>query len=554
MQPDLPETYYLDNVHTLMAHLRRVYSDILDAGQLRFLDRFDALGDDASKLCIRLLNRSHACYRRGKLGYREIESLDAAIAELAQQGFIELNGDIDRPVLLALYTLPELRAQMSAGQLADGLGKLRRGELEVLLLEQDDDAFYERLRQADDLLRLCCRDEYQLCQMLFFGNLNQSMTDFVLNDLGLYRYESYLIDPEHRPYRNNAEIQQHWQLYQLQTLFELGDSSDRVQLRELCRLVPTGIDKQAPGFRKNEQLRYEIARQLERLGDLKTASKLYRQCLLPPSRERRARIAAQRDRPQKALELCQHIIAHPLDEQELQFACQFALRLCKRHGYEEPVAAAQLHITHQPQIVELELDYHESVETAVADHYRDAEAGSHCAYVENSLFNGVLGLLLWDVIFAPLPGAFYNPFQHRPSDFYAHDFGARRQQLLSRTWDSISANDDIWRIVQQRWQHKQGLMNPLVNWQGLELDLLRLALERIEHAHWRAIFDRILLDLRNNRAGFPDLVHFPAAGGYCLIEVKGPGDSLQKNQQRWMQYFAGHDIPHQLARVTWRKR
>jgi hypothetical protein len=554
MQPDLPETYYLDNVLTLFEHVRRVYGDLLETRQLAFLDDFAALSDDASKLCIRLLNRSHDCYRRGKLDYREIESLDAAIAELAQQGFIELNGDIDRPGLLALYTLPELRAQMGVGQLTDGSGKLRRSELEALLLEQDDDAFFERLPQTDDLLRLCCRDEYQLCQMLFFGNLNQSMTDFVLNDLGLYQYENYLIDPEHRPYRNNAEIQQHWQLYQLQTLFELGDSSDRVKLRELCRLVPTGIDKQAPGFRKSEQLRYEIARQLERLGDLKTASKLYRQCLLPPSRERSARIAAQRDRPQEALELCQHIITQPLDEQELQFACQFALRLCKRHGYDEPAAAAQLCITHQPQIVELELDYHESVETAVADHYRDAEAGSHCTYVENSLFNGVLGLLLWDVIFAPLPGAFYNPFQYRPSDFYAHDFFARRQQLLSHSWDSINDNDDIWRIVQQRWQQKQGLMNPLVNWQGLELDLLRLALERIEHAHWRVIFERILLDLRNNRAGFPDLVHFPAAGGYCLVEVKGPGDNLQKNQQRWMQYFAGHDIPHQLARVTWRKR
>ena len=35
------------------------------------------------------------------------------------------------------------------------------------------------------------------------------------------------------------------------------------------------------------------------------------------------------------------------------------------------------------------------------------------------------------------------------------------------------------------------------------------------------------------------------------VEVKGPGDALQKNQRRWMQYFAQHGIPHRLARVTW---
>jgi hypothetical protein len=123
--------------------------------------------------------------------------------------------------------------------------------------------------------------------------------------------------------------------------------------------------------------------------------------------------------------------------------------------------------------------------------------------------------------------------------------------LLAQTWASISNNDDIWRIVSARWQQKQGLMNPLVNWQDINLEIIRIALERIDYLHWRAVFDRILRDLRNNSSGFPDLVHFPAVGGYRLIEVKGPGDSLQKNQQRWMQYFHQHGIPHQLARVTW---
>ena len=129
---------------------------------------------------------------------------------------------------------------------------------------------------------------------------------------------------------------------------------------------------------------------------------------------------------------------------------------------------------------------------------------------------------------------------------------ADASSLLQQAWSGINSNEDIWQVVKKRWRQKQGLMNPLVNWQGLDLDLIELALERIDHAHWRAVFERILQDLRNNRAGFPDLVHFPSAGGYCLIEVKGPGDSLQKNQQRWMQYFDEHGIPHQLTRVTWR--
>ena len=59
MQPDLPESYYLDNVIILFKHVTRVYADLLEARQLEFLDSFSALGDDASKLCVRLLSSSH---------------------------------------------------------------------------------------------------------------------------------------------------------------------------------------------------------------------------------------------------------------------------------------------------------------------------------------------------------------------------------------------------------------------------------------------------------------------------------------------------------------
>ena len=135
MQTDLPETYYLDNVLTLFAHVRRVYADILDPEPLQFLERFDMLSADASKLCIRLLNRSHDCYRISKLHYNEIVSLQTAISELAQSGFIELNANIDRPDLLSLYTLTELRKLMSDYPALSVHGKLRRSELESALIE-----------------------------------------------------------------------------------------------------------------------------------------------------------------------------------------------------------------------------------------------------------------------------------------------------------------------------------------------------------------------------------------------------------------------------------
>jgi len=343
-------------------------------------------------------------------------------------------------------------------------------------------------------------------------------------------------------------------LQQLAALLDQVDLDDSGLLCELFDTIPGEIDPLAPAFRKSERLRYQIARQIERNRDLPEALERYRQCALPPCRERMTRILAQQGEIEAALELCAQIVADPIDETELQFAGPFAARLGRKHARQTPAAIDKTMAACQPEIENLALEYQDSVELAAAAHYNALDAAETCYYVENSLFNGVLGLLIWDVIFAPLPGAFFNPFQHRPSDFYAPDFCARRADLLRQAWDAARGIGAMRRIVKLRWQQKFGIMNPLVNWPALNPTLIELALDRIERAHWHAIFERILQDLRNNRAGFPDLVHFPPAGGYCLIEVKGPGDTLQKNQQRWLDYFDRQAIPHRLARVAWRDR
>ena len=547
MLPDLPESYYHDNVLTLFAHVENLYSDLLGAEMLEFFARFGDLNVDAQRLYIRLLNRTHDWFRLSKLNYAEIGSIELAIEALQNHDLLRVNDAIDAETLFALFTKAELVAASKQPQLK----KLARSDLVSRLLQEENRKVIRRLAECDVLLRVRHRDRYQIAQMLFFGNLNQSMTDFVLRDLGLYQFESYPIDLEHRPYRSAEEIDQHWALYQLQAELDGADLADTGLLRQLYSHIPAAIDPVAPAYRKGERLRYEIARQVERNGELDRALELYRPCQIHPARERITRILAQQDNPGEALERCIEIIHDPIEDAEIQFACQFSARLEKRHQL-EPVPDLDTHrLNHQPETEDLQLNYADSVEMVVANEY-NAKAGETCChYVENTLFNAVFGLLFWEVIFAPLPGAFFNPFQYRPSDFYAPDFYHRRRDMIDQVWSSMQDNDAMGEIVRQRWRQKQGLMNPLVHWSYLEPELIERALERIEFAHWRAIFERMLRDLRNNRTGFPDLVHFPAEGGYCLIEVKGPGDSLQKNQQRWMQYFSEHGIPHRLTRVTW---
>jgi len=547
MPTELPESYYLDNVKTLFDHVETVYADILDPEYTNFLDRFNNLSEDAKKLNIRLLNRSNLIFRLSKLNYPEIKSLSNAVEELETADLINLNPDIDDESIITLFNKAEL---IEHSENSASFKALKRSELEAHLLSNANKSFLERLISSDLFIEVLNKDIYQLLQMIFFGNLNQSMTDFVLRDLGLNQFENYLIDLKNRPYQSSEEIEQHWLLHQLDTAIELSDVDHIDTLTECFRLIPEYDNLQSSLSRKSDRLKFEIARQIERIGVLDTAMLLYRDCQLPPCRERQARIHHKQGNFQTSLEICRTILASPFEESEQQFALEFGARLIKQNKL-KAIPEISTSQRYQPSMIELKLDYNDSVEQAVVEYYNEESIDQQACYLENTLFNGVLGLLIWEAIFTPVPGAFYNPFQYRPSDFYAFDFVQKRQHIFEPLWNSIQNNDDIWQIISERWKAKQGLANPLVDWQHLDLEILQLALQRIPHAHWMSIFERVLLDLRNNRSGFPDLIVFPPMKGYQLVEVKGPGDSLQKNQQRWMQYFAQHGIPHCIARVSW---
>ena len=70
--------------------------------------------------------------------------------------------------------------------------------------------------------------------------------------------------------------------------------------------------------------------------------------------------------------------------------------------------------------------------------------------------------------------------------------------------------------------------------------------------HLKRIFERLLFDLKSNRSGLPDLIQFfPESRHYRMLEIKGPGDRIQDNQQRWLEYFLKHGIPAEVIYVSW---
>jgi hypothetical protein len=189
------------------------------------------------------------------------------------------------------------------------------------------------------------------------------------------------------------------------------------------------------------------------------------------------------------------------------------------------------------------------VEELVGEHL--ASSSAPALYVENALINSLFGLLFWDAIFAPVPGAFFHPFQSAPVDLLEADFRARRAERVASSFaqlDSGAYRQTILAI----FEAKHGLQAPFIAWKLITRELLCIALSCVPASHLRALFERLLADLQLNRTGLPDLIQFwPDEARYRMIEVKAPGDRLQDNQVRWLRFCAANDIPVSVCHVRW---
>jgi hypothetical protein len=172
-------------------------------------------------------------------------------------------------------------------------------------------------------------------------------------------------------------------------------------------------------------------------------------------------------------------------------------------------------------------------------------------FVENTLINSLFGLLCWEAIFAPVSGAFFHRFQVGPMDLFSPTFRQRRGALFDRCLEQLDSGCYL-QIIKDNFLVKQGIRSPFVSWGVVTEDLLDTALACIPAAHLRHYFERLLSNLPENRSGLPDLVQFwIGEKRYRMIEVKGPGDRLQDNQQRWMEFCIDHELPVAVCHVRW---
>lgn len=550
--PDLAPDYYLTNFRFMLDWVWERYADLLNDDERYFIQAFHQLEHDAQCLLVRLSSRKGPVFRRDKLHYTEIVSLDAAAQQLLDANLIRIDTLHSLDTLANHLTKPELLALF--GEHLAGLKQARKELLIQTLGAHFPDARTWQGWTNNQFGAAWYLDNQTTISnflLLFFGNAYQDLTEFVLQDLGLFRYENYTIDHQHRLFNSRAELEQYRQLLQLREQLELADSTEA--LLQISTQLPTQLFEQCPSEklqRRRAKLCNQLAYELERAGEHAHALALYQQSHLPPARERRVRLLEKQNHFTDAWSLLKQLLEAPQDEQELQIAQRMAPRLAKKAGVifnKQKPAEPRTQLLTLPKLID-EQGNALRVEEVVRLSLHTAE--TPCVYAENALLGGLFGLWLWPEMFRGIEGAFANPFQSAPLDLYQENFAANRPGITT-LWTQFDS-DHYRHSIRQTWVEKNNIANHFVNWNFLTSELLDIALHAIPARHLKLIFERLLFDIKNNRSGLPDLIQFyPQQNTYRMIEVKGPGDRIQDNQQRWLDYFAQHAIPAEVCYVRW---
>ncbi|MBP1124666.1 hypothetical protein JOE32_001133 [Pseudomonas sp. PvP025] len=535
--------YYLHNFRQVLHWLGQRYADLLDADEEHFIQQFDRLPQPSQALLVRMVMRKGVHFRAGKLNYLEIGCPHAAAAPLLGLGWVEDQSPLEFEVLFSVLQKNELLAAFKPwiehprGNKADWLEQLAAQFPDSRSFAQWCPALPDTLYSLT-VMQLCDR-----LRLMFFGNLHQDWSEFVLADLGIHTYEKVAFCTESRGLRSRDDVHGYLFLHQCQQAFETGEAVDEV-LEQIATLKTDN-----PWLEKRRaKLLLQIGQLCERSAELALAEQIYRACSHPGARARLIRVLERQEAYAQAMALACLAQQAPHSAAEQQHLLRVLPRLRRKLGEPalpkarpRPVTRLDLALAVPTPVM--------SVEYCVQAHLSEPDAPVH--YVENGLINSLFGLLCWEVIFAPLPGSFFHPFQRGPADLHSEDFHQRRAPLFAACFEQLQ--DERYKTsIRQRYVEKWGIQSPFVFWNLLSDELLEQALTCLPAEHLRYWFERLLLDIRANRAGMPDLIQFwPAQKTYRMIEVKGPGDRLQDNQLRWLEFCGEYQMPVTVCYVRW---
>ncbi len=493
-----------------------------------------------------MLMRKGVLFRASRLTYEEIGCPIQAAAALAALGWVDPNPRLTIDELFALSTRSELQRIFADADIARSA---RKSEWLDLLRARHPEARHLGdwdCDSSDCIFHVAIAPLVDRLKLMFFGNLHQDWSEFVLADLGIFNYESVSFAPSARAFRQRADVEAWLALHACYEALDAIAEDDSIE--PVFKAATAIVIDNAWLETRRAKLLFRVGYRAEQRHEWDLALNVYERCTWPGARYRRMRVLERFNRFEDAFALASEAERAPENEAESQCVSRLLARLRRRLQISASRAEKTSAIP-RDQLTLTRPSEPFTVECVVRDYLHAPRAPVY--YVENALINSMFGLLCWEAVFAPVSGAFFHPFQRGPADLHAPDFHARRASEFARCLSQLDSGTYRETIV-DHFERKSGRQSPFVFWGVLTAELLGIALDCLPATHLKLWFTRLLENIRENRSGLPDLIRFwPEERRYELIEVKGPGDRLQDNQTCWLRYCVRHGMPVRVVDVRW---
>lgn len=532
--------YYLDHFRELLEFVETYNAILLENRHFEFISRFRNLKLEDQCLFVRLANRKGRVFRLEQLRYEEIPGPEESIQRLKDAGFFRTPQTIDFEELLGCFPRQELAHLVtSSGIGKKGISSAKKRDLiGMILAELNFDQVIEHPVISETVVVDSIELEYLL--FLYFGRLEESLGVFALRDLGIMRTR-----------RGKKKFQARFGSRDIATAAFLYSKirreirqADQTGILELAGAVENWpvVDDAEVHTSRNKTL-YRLGREIERIGLLETAVRVYEQADQFPATERAVRVSFQLGDRDVAERKLLGLIDSPSCDEELIFAEDFYER-----KFGERKVGKLTEVLRNARIMMLDESGRDYPEAAVISSLQ--RQGSEAWHVENFLWSNLFGVVFWDQLFDEEYAAFHSDFDRLPDGLNTDLFYTENREFIEGQLGRLGDEGWLTRQIAKVSKALETIPNCLVVTEPKLFQLLESFVKLAPVGSVEQVLREMAQNFKGNRSGFPDLIVFEN-GKVLFLEVKSEGDQIQRHQLARMEQLRRAGFSVEVARVQW---
>lgn len=533
---ELPTFYYHAHFVEMLQFVGTHYAHVLSDADHQFRRCFGSLSFPAQCLYVRLVNRRGRLFSTATLRYEEITDLNAALSELHDAGFVHSPDARHLGDMLHLLTRPQLAQALKAVSVPFKSSAKKADLVDLARAQVSPEHLFDALPTSQIVVQGHF-NQVRFLLYLFFGQLQDGLSQFTMRDLGLVRTQ----DPEGGYEARFAERDDAVQAFYFASALD-ALAADTRHADVLFQSIDRWPKPQAPVVADlRDQLALGLGKLLESNPD--AALQVYSQGESVHCTERSIRLLLSSGRREQAKEYLERCIESPTSDDEALLASDIYAR-----KFNKKRTSALTDLLRKAPIIDIDDAYRGSPEWGSVRHFE--KLGRRAFRAENRFWRTLFGLLFWDLLFEGETAGTQSPFERLPAALIDRRFVEMNKAAIDQRLALLTDRKAAKRQLLQTAARYFGQPNGVFRWRQSTLDAINAFIDVAPPEATSHILHRFCDDYMAAKHGYPDLLVIDG-DDLRFIEIKSDGDQLRRNQMLRLKQLQDAGFKAEVMRVRW---